>query len=265
MSLQFNNVSVGFRRYAGLLRQNFIPVVQDVDFAVSPGELVGVVGASGAGKSLLAQAVLDYLPPNAVRFGDVALDGEVLAGDALERARGSRVALAPQSLDALDPLLPIGRQIQRLARLSGCSELEAQRAARQTISRYGLSESHLRAYPHELSGGMARRALLATATAGGAQCLIADEPTVGLDAVTATDILAHLRALADEGRTVLVISHDLPALVEVADRIVSLRNGQMVEDTPARLFRTNSPELAPYGRALWDAQPANGMARVAAV
>lgn len=265
MSLEFTDVSVGFHRYSGWLRRAFVPVLDNISFHVAPGEVVGLIGASGSGKSLLANAVLQNLPGNAECRGEIRLHGRLLNACPAEPSRDRpSVALAPQSLDALDPLLPVGRQIERFARLSGLTAGEARQAVQAVIAQYGLAPQHLKCFPHELSGGMARRALLATATAGESDFLLADEPTVGLDALAASDILGHLRGLADAGRGVLVISHDLSALTEVADRIVTLRGGRMEEETPAAAFR-RGVGLAPYGQALWAAQPVNGMQATAGI
>jgi len=261
-ALRFEGLSVWFDRYSGLLRRSRKMVLHDITLDLAPGEVLGVVGASGAGKSLLAEAVLGALPANAGMSGRICLGDTALTGAALAAARGRLLAMAPQGIDALDPLLPVAAQIARFARLSGMPRAEAEARAQEVLSRYGLA-AHGAAYPHELSGGMARRVLLATATSGGAQWLMADEPTVGLDPETAVCAMRHLRDIADEGRGVLAISHDLRALLAIADRIAILDAGALVAVHPAADFRGDGAALGPgLARRLWRAQPCNGIARM---
>lgn len=218
------------------------PVLESVSLSLDRGEVVGLTGTSGAGKSLVAEALVGALPPNAIRTGHITIAGNPV--------RPRTIALAPQRLDALDPLARVGRQIQRFARLS-------ERSADVTgaLASVGLPPDTARFYPHELSGGMARRVLLATALATGADWIVADEPTVGLDEAAAARVLSLLADLAAAGRGVMVISHDLIGLVRIASRIVILREGRQVETAPKAAFAgTGSPLRKAFSRALWDAQ-----------
>ncbi|RAP42711.1 ABC transporter ATP-binding protein [Rhodovulum viride] len=227
--LQIEDLSVAFRQHDGRLTRP----LAGVSLTVAPGDCAGLIGGSGAGKSLIAEALTGTLPRNAELSGRIGVSG--------------RIALAPQAVTALDPLARAGAQIARLARLAGRS---ADPAA--LMARLGLPEAALRAYPHELSGGMAKRVLIATALATGAGTLIADEPTLGLDPEAADRIMALLAGLAAEGTGVLIISHDLPRLVATTTRVTVLREGRPVETVPAAAF----PEglTHPFTRALWDAQ-----------
>ncbi|SES40571.1 peptide/nickel transport system ATP-binding protein [Tranquillimonas rosea] len=216
-----------------------VTALDSVSFALERGEILGVSGSSGAGKSLVAAALAGALPRGAQPFGKITVDGA--------RPGARDIALAPQRLDALDPLAPLGRQIRRLGgrRSDPRTELE----------RVGLSAALTRAYPHMLSGGMARRALLATALARGADWLVADEPTVGLDASAADHVMALLGDLARERRGLVVISHDLPRLAGLADRILILRHGRPEEVAPAAAFAGDGSALtSPFARDLWRAQ-----------
>ncbi|WP_339947487.1 ATP-binding cassette domain-containing protein [uncultured Albimonas sp.] len=216
--------------------------LEGVCFAVARGELVGLTGSSGAGKSLAAEALAGLLPPGAERRGRITLDGAPLP-------RGA-VALAPQRLDALDPLARVGRQIERFARLAGRrADVPA------TLAEAGLPAETAARFPHQLSGGMARRVLLAAALSTGAAWIVADEPTVGLDPAAADRATALLARLAGTGRGLVVVSHDLPRLARVAARIVVLREGRQVETAPAAAFAGEGAALRdPFSRALWRAQ-----------
>lgn len=218
------------------------PVLEGVSLALDRGEVVGLTGTSGAGKSIVAEALVGALPPDAIRTGRITL------ADAPVAPR--TVALAPQHLDALDPMAPVGRQILRFARLAG-RPVDVPDA----LARVGLPPDTARLYPHELSGGMARRVLLATALATGADWIVADEPTVGLDEVAAGRVLSLFTDLAATGRGIIVISHDVCGLAKIASRIVILRRGRQVETAPADAFTgTGTAFRDAFSRALWNAQ-----------
>lgn len=214
-------------------------VLEHVDLAVARGGILGIAGTSGAGKSLVAAALAGIVPPGAHLEGRITVDG------APPHPRD--IALAPQRLDALDPLAPIGRQIRRLSR--GRADPAA------LLAHVGLPGHVVRSCPHALSGGMARRALLATALASGAEWLVVDEPTVGLDPEAADRIMDLLAALARGGRGLVVISHDLSRLARLAHRVLLLREGRAVETAPAADFAGGGAALrSPFARELWRAQ-----------
>ena len=234
--LQIDGLSVRFRRHDG---QSDL-VLDDLSLTVPRAALTGLVGGSGAGKSLVAEALLGLLPRNARLRGTLSVDGRP--------PRTGDIALAPQGIEALDPLIRIGAQMDRMARLAG-AEPQAVRLAQAV----GLPEASLQAWPHELSGGMAKRALIATALATGARYLVADEPTLGLDPDMADKVLDLLAQIAKSGVGVLVISHDLPRLVARAQSITILHQGRMVETAPSAAFATDGLRH-PFSRRLWTAQ-----------
>ncbi len=219
-----------------------LTVLEHLDLAAPSGAVTGLCGASGAGKSLIAAAIAGTLPRNAEATGRITVGGKIPAPQT--------VALAPQGLDALDPLARIGTQLARFARLGGTSV-----DAPDLLSRLGLAPRVLDAWPHELSGGMARRACLATALATSARWLIADEPTSGLDAASADRIMALMADLAAEGYGIIVISHDLPRLSSVSRTVTVLEAGRPVETAPGKAFSGDGAALAhPFSRRLWQAQ-----------
>jgi peptide/nickel transport system ATP-binding protein len=255
--LEIDGLTVTFTQYEAGLRRIELPVVTGLDLTVAAGELVAVVGASGSGKSLLAHAVLGLLPSNAAVGGRIAYEGAPLDERRLARLRGRELALVPQSVAHLDPVARTGTQTRRAAVLAGRPEPD--RAVRHAYQRLDLPQGTDRRYPHELSGGMARRVLTATATIGRPRLVIADEPTPGLHEAVVRETLRGLRTLADEGAAVVLITHDLLGALSVADRLSVFYAGTTVETAPVSSFRGDGSALAhPYSRALWAALPANG-------
>lgn len=213
-----------------------------INLTVAKGEGVGLVGGSGAGKSLIAHAIVNTLSVAARMTGQITLDGGPVTK--------GRLALVPQSVDALDPLANVGHQIERFARLVGRKS-----DVKSALERVGLGPDVAALYPHQLSGGMAKRVLLATALAQDTDFLVADEPTLGLDPHAADSLMACLSGLIAAGKGLLVISHDLPRLVAITRRVVVLQGGHSVETAAATAFSGAGARLAhPFSRALWRAQ-----------
>ncbi len=252
-TLEILGLRVAFRRRAGLWHRETVVGLDDIRLAARPGELLALVGTSGAGKSLLVHAVLGLLPPNALVREEMRLDGRPLDARAKAALRGRRIALVPQSLAHLDPLAPIGRQLRWAARRSGGDPDVA-----ATLRSLGLPPETGRLHPGAVSGGMARRILLAAALASPADIFLADEPTDGLDPENAALVLARLRALADAGRTVLVVTHDLSAILPHAERVAVLREGRIVSEERAADFTGSGERLrGDWSRRLWRALPQN--------
>jgi peptide/nickel transport system ATP-binding protein len=251
--LEVSGLSVSFTQYTGGLRQRTIQAIVDLSVSVKPGEVLAVVGASGSGKSLLAHAILGILPGNACIDGRMVYAGEQLTPARQAALRGREIALIPQSVNFLDPLMRVGAQVRS-------SSLNGNGAAmqREIFSRYHLAAGTEQLFPFQLSGGMARRVLVATAAAGTARLIIADEPTPGLHSTIVRETLAHLRELSTAGRAVMLITHDITAALETADRIAVFYAGTTVETAPASDFCGEGELLRhPYSKALWQALPQN--------
>ncbi|GAA1839736.1 ABC transporter ATP-binding protein [Pseudonocardia alni subsp. carboxydivorans] len=239
-----------------------VHAVRGVDLTVAPGEVVAVVGESGSGKTTLAAAVLGLLPAaGAVAAGTVSLDGTTLTGlseRAYRSVRGARIGLVPQDPGvALNPVQKVGVQVAEVLRTHGLADRRSAPArAVELLGQAGLDEPGTRAgqYPHQLSGGMRQRVLIAIAIAAGPALVVADEPTSALDATVARRILDHLDALRrDLGTALLLITHDLAVATDRADRIVVMRHGRVVEQgTPAELL---AGAQDPYTRELLAAAP----------
>jgi peptide/nickel transport system ATP-binding protein len=256
--LAIRNLSIAFSRYGSGLGRTTVRPVRDVSLDIAPGEIVAVVGSSGSGKSLVAHAILGLLPANAATKGEIRYRGSRINARDIKSLRGREIALIPQSVAYLNPLCRVGRQVYRAARLSGNGCTTAACNTDAAFTRYHLTDSVKSLFPFQVSGGMARRVLTATATAGDASLLIADEPTTGLDPTVARQSLGHLRELADAGKSVMLITHDMETALGIADRVAVIYGGTTVELAPAANFG-DTPDLRhPYTRALWQALPRNG-------
>lgn len=249
--LEVKNLSVSFRMYSEGLAQRDLQVIRGLSVTVRAGEILAVAGSSGSGKSLLAHAVLGLLPRNAAVSGELLYGGVPLTPARQKQLRGKELALVPQSVEYLDPLMRVGAQV-----IGPHGRRERQRSVFQ---KYGLAERVARLFPFQLSGGMARRVLLSTAVTGDAKLIIADEPTPGLSRELAETTMSHFRALADGGCGVLLITHDIDLALSCADRLAVFYAGTTVETTPVQDFRRGPQALRhPYTKALWQAMPQNG-------
>jgi peptide/nickel transport system ATP-binding protein len=178
-----------------------------------------------------------------------------LTSRVIQHLRGREIALIPQSVGFLNPLWRVGGQVLRAARLSGVTRSAAIQARDNAFARYHLSEQVKRLFPYQISGGMARRVLTAAATVGHAQLVIADEPTCGMDHENSRNALAYLRSLADSGRAVLLITHDIEAAVQISDKVAVFRKGVTVEYADAQDFNGVGLLRHPYTRQLFNALP----------
>ncbi|WP_405882360.1 ABC transporter ATP-binding protein [Streptomyces sp. NBC_01136] len=215
------------------------PAVRDVSFSLARGEVLGLVGESGSGKSATALAVLGLLPAGATVRGSVRLDGQELLGARereLTRIRGSRVAMVFQDpLSAFTPVYRIGDQIAEAVRAhQDVSRERARERAGELLDLVGIPASRARAFPHEFSGGMRQRAMIAMAMANQPDVILADEPTTALDVTIQAQILDVLRtAQRETGAAVLLVSHDLGVIAGMADRVAVMYEGEVVESGTA--------------------------------
>lgn len=252
--LSVKDLSVSFHMYDTGLEQYDLQVISNLTLDIRPGEIVAIAGSSGSGKSLLAHAVMGLLPGNAAVSGEIIYKGRVLSQKDKETLRGRELALIPQSVAYLDPLMTVGAQVRGTKK--GRQVIEAQKAVFQ---RFQLDEGIKKLYPFQLSGGMARRILVSSAVISEADVIIADEPTPGLDLKMALEALKIFRELADEGKAVILITHDIDLAFHIADRIAVFYAGTTVEMADAKDFLKGPEALRhPYSKALWAALPQNG-------
>ncbi|MEW2352364.1 ABC transporter ATP-binding protein [Spirillospora sp. NPDC029432] len=260
--LTARELSVRFR-----LRDSIVQAVTDASFELRPGRLLALVGESGCGKSVLASALLGLLPGNAEIRGDVRLHSG--NGRSLElttapervlarQVRGRRIALVPQSAaTALTPVRTVRAQLTETLREIRPGGGDRGREADALAGRAGLVPDALDRYPHELSGGMVQRAVLAFALAADPDIVLADEPTSGLDRPLVDTAVDALRGLADDGRAVLLITHDIAAAERAATDVAVMYASRIVERGPAA--EVFGDPWHPYTRGLLDATPARGL------
>ncbi|MFG1921411.1 dipeptide ABC transporter ATP-binding protein [Cryptosporangium sp. NPDC048952] len=245
------------------------PAVDGVNLTVSAGEVVALVGESGSGKSTTAHAIVGLLPRGGrLTGGSITFNGRELVGAKdLRSIRGREIGLVPQDpMIALNPVQRVGRQVSEVLKIHGLARGRAADArAVELLADAGLDSPGLRSrqYPHELSGGMRQRALIALALACGPKLVIADEPTSALDVTVQRRILDHLETLiARTGTAVLLITHDLGVAADRAQRIVVAANGQVIEAGPtAEVLRA---PRQPYTRALLESAPSLNTGRLRA-
>jgi peptide/nickel transport system ATP-binding protein len=254
--LEVHDLHVTFRTENGL-----VPAVDGIDFAVAPGKTLAIVGESGSGKSVSSAAVMGLLPANADVDGEVLLDGRELVGlpnDELRKIRGNDIALVFQdALSALNPYYSVGWQVAEAYRLHhDVSKKEANQRAATMLDLVGIPDAARRAnnYPHEFSGGMRQRVVIAMALVNNPKVLIADEPTTALDVTVQAQIMRLLTDVQTEFGTALVlISHDLGVVAEAADDVLVMYAGRAAERGTVRdLFQRAAH---PYSLGLLGAMP----------
>ncbi|WNI33949.1 ABC transporter ATP-binding protein [Streptomyces sp. ITFR-6] len=233
-----------------------VHAVDGVSYDLSPGEVLAVVGESGCGKSVTSMAVMGLLPPTARIGGSITLDGQELVGapeKKLRSLRGRRLSMIFQEpMTSLNPVLTIGRQITEvLRRHQGLGRSEARERAVELLGIVGIPAPHKRVdeYPHQLSGGMRQRVMIAIAVACDPAVLIADEPTTALDVTVQAGILDVLRSLRDRlGTAIVLITHDLGVVADTADRVLVMYAGRPVEQ--ASVDELFAAPQHPYTRGL---------------
>jgi peptide/nickel transport system ATP-binding protein len=263
--LEVSGLNVRF----GLDDGGTVHAVRGVDLTLRAGERLGLVGESGCGKSTTVSALAGLLPPSATVSGEVLVDGgSVLAeGErSARRFRWTQVAVVFQgAMSALNPVRRIGWQLRDPLRVHGiASGRAAELRARELLVRVGLPPSVMQRYPHELSGGMRQRAVIALALVCEPSVLLADEPTTALDVLVQQQVLTLLRELSEDlGLALLMVSHDLHAIGQVCQRMAVMYAGEIVETGPYRQL-ADDPQH-PYTRGLAEAMPRIGATGLPAV
>lgn len=250
------------RNLSARLRGTTLPILRDVSLSVDPGEVRGLVGESGAGKSMIGKAVLGILPyAIEITGGEILLDGaDLLAMTPKERSRwiGRQAALIPQDpLTALNPTRRVGPQItNRLVDILGWDKKTARSRALELLEEVHIPDPErvLRAYPHELSGGMRQRILIASAFAAEPKLIVADEPTTALDVMVQKQILRLIAEMqARHGTSILFVTHDLGVVSKVCQSLSVLFAGSVLEDS--RIEQFFAEPRHPYSKALLAATP----------
>ena len=253
--LSVKDLGISFSQYTKGLRRRELEVITNLDIDLYEGEILAVVGSSGSGKSLLAHAILGILPDNATTEGNIIYNGKSLSLKDKEKLRGREIVFIPQSVNFLDPLMKVSKQVK----ISIENKEEANKRQRDIFNKYGLDKKVDNLYPFELSGGMARKVLLSTALVSDCKVIIADEPTPGLDEKSLNEALKDFRNIADSGCAILMITHDIEAALKIADKIAVFYAGTTLEIANVNDFKGDGKNLRhPYSKALFNALPQNG-------
>lgn len=236
--IELRALTIGFPKNDG----STAIAVRDLDLSVARGDRIGIVGESGSGKSLTALACLGLVPePGRILGGEILIAGEALESvseSRLQELRGGRIGITFQEAsNAFNPVYTVGFQLQEVLRVHrGVDRIEGRDLGRELLEMVAIDEPErvFSAYPHQLSGGQAQRAMLALALAGTPRLLIADEPTSSLDLVTKIEILDLVRRLVEHGELgLLFISHDLKMVRHAVDRLIVMYEGEIVEEGPS--------------------------------
>jgi peptide/nickel transport system ATP-binding protein len=246
-------------------RHGTLVAVDGISFAIAPGEVLGVVGESGAGKSLTGNAIIGLLePPGRIAAGEIRLEGERidrLKGEQMRRIRGRRIgAIFQDPLTSLNPLYTVGNQLMETIRTHlAVDAAEARARALALLGEVGIPapEARIDHYPHQFSGGMRQRVVIALALCAEPRLVIADEPTTALDVSIQAQIIQLLKRLARErGTAVMLITHDMGVIAETADRVAVLYAGRVAEIGPVRAVVRHAQH--PYTAGLMGAIPKIG-------
>ncbi|MCR5266615.1 MAG: ABC transporter ATP-binding protein [Cyanobacteria bacterium RUI128] len=257
--VEIKNLCLSFKLDGGIF-----PTLYNVSLSLKEGQIHALVGESGCGKSMTAMSIINLLPKKAmITDGEILFNGKdilKLSPDAMRNIRGNEIALIPQDpMTSLNPLYTIGNQLLEI--IEKDKLLSKQEALKKAEDILGLvkipaPKEKMNAYPHELSGGMKQRVIIAMALASNASVIIADEPTTALDVTIQAQIMKLLNEIKTNYKTsILLISHDLGLVGEYADEISVMYSGRIVENAPKDEFFTNTKH--PYSIALMNALPAN--------
>ncbi|TVQ40159.1 MAG: ABC transporter ATP-binding protein [Geminicoccaceae bacterium] len=246
-------------------RRGTLVAVDDISFQVFEGEVLGVVGESGAGKSMTGSAVIGLLePPGRIAGGEVRLDGERidnLTQEQMRRVRGKRIGMVFQDpLTSLNPLYTVGRQlVETILTHQDMSEAQARKHAIDLLAEVGIPspERRIDQYPHQFSGGMRQRVVIALALCVSPRMIIADEPTTALDVSIQAQIIKLLKRLCEEhGAAVMLITHDMGVIAETADRVAVMYAGRIAEIGPVKDVIKDAKH--PYTKGLMGSIPVVG-------
>ena len=265
--LEVKNLNLGFQS-----ENNFYQALYDVSFSVEKGNMLAIVGESGCGKTMSAMSILQLIPKTArITSGGIFFNGENLLNKSqkeMQAVRGAKIALIPQDpMTSLNPLYTVGNQLLEIIKIhQHLQGVQAEKKAIEALEMVQIpnAKSRLNNYPHEFSGGMKQRAIIAMALACNAELLIADEPTTALDVTIQAQIMNLLNDIKTRQNTsIILITHDLALVKENADTIADMCAGPIVENAPSDEFFRNP--IHPYSKALLNSLPSNKTTKLSTI
>ena len=257
--LEVKNLNLGFQ-----CEEIFRPALFDVSFSLEKGKMLSIVGESGCGKTMSAMSILNLIPKTAkITSGEIIFNNENLLTKTqkqMQHIRGAKIALIPQDpMTSLNPLYTVGDQLLEIIKIhQNLTGIDAEKKAIEAFEAVQIpsAKSRLKNYPHEFSGGMKQRAIIAMALCCNAEILIADEPTTALDVTIQAQIMHLLQDIKiNNGTSILLITHDLALVRENSDEIAVMYSGRIVENAPNKEFFKNP--MHPYSKALLKSIPSN--------
>ncbi|KAJ49801.1 peptide/nickel transport system ATP-binding protein [Clostridium tetanomorphum] len=249
--LSVKDYLLSFIQYDKWFTRKKVKVLNNINLTIHKGEIVAILGASGSGKSVLAHAILGILPNNHCSSGKIFYQGKELKS---EKLRGKEISFVPQSVNYLDPIMKIGNQVK-----IGIKDYKGRDSKVHALfEKYGLKKENEILYPQQISGGMARRVLIAIAMSQKGKLIIADEPTVGLDRKNIKRILESIKDMVSDGSGVLMITHDISSALKIANRIAIFYDGKIIDIAKREDFCGKGERLKhPYTCELWNSMPGN--------
>ena len=265
--LEVKNLNLGFQS-----ENKFFQALYDISFTIEQGKMLALVGESGCGKTMSATSIMQLIPKTArITSGEIFFNGENLLAknqQEMQKIRGAKIALIPQDpMTSLNPLYTIGNQLLEIIKIH--QNISGEAAEKKAIEALEMvqtpnAKSRLKNYPHEFSGGMKQRAIIAMALACNAELLIADEPTTALDVTIQAQIMTLLNDIKNNQNTaILLITHDLALVKENADTIAVMYAGRIVEQAPSEEFFKNP--VHPYSKALLNSLPSNKSTKLSTI
>ena len=253
--LEVKNLKISY-----FTRKGEVKAVDDVSFSIDKMETLGLIGESGCGKSTLVSALMRFVtPPGRIKEGQICFDGRdllLLSDEEMRKLRGNRIGMVFQAAqNALNPVLTIGKQIaEEIIEHEEITKAQAWERARLVLEQVGISSDRIKNYPHEFSGGMKQRVMIAIAMACNPNLLIMDEPVTGLDVIVQRQLLELLGKLRDEVHLpIIMITHDLSVITETCDRVVVMYGGKIVEEASTVSLYQNP--MHPYSEGLVSSYP----------
>lgn len=255
--LTVKNLSISFEQYGTRYEKITTNPIKDISFALKKGEILGVIGESGSGKTLLAQAIFKILPDNASISGDISYNNKSILNTDIKNILREKIRYIPQSVSFFDPVKKIGKQLEES--YAYLNKKERRKKVIEALEMFSLDSSVYDKYPFELSGGMLRRVFLAEIKSGDYDLIIADEPTPGIDEKILREVLDFLLLLKERGKSILFISHDMENAVNISDRILAFKDGKVLANELSENIKSGNLDKSSYIYKLWMAQAVNGM------